>query len=327
MRRLHPVAWVALALFLVAAPRAEAQSRVARVGYLGTTPTTPDTAHIWDAFVGQLRGRGWIEGQNLVFERRYAEGRTDRLPALAGELVRLHVDVIVAIGTPHARAAKEATSTIPIVTVLVGDPLGSGLVASLARAGGNVTGMSSMGGGIVTKQLQLLLEAVPGASRVAFLWNPGVPLNLTVMRELEAAAGKVAVQLRPLEIRQPEDLDKAFAAVARDRPDALLPFDTIGIFTHRRRVAELAARHRLPTMFLWKAYADAGGLMAYGPSLPELFRGAAVYVDKILRGARPADLPIEEPTAYELVINLKTAKTLGLTIPQSLMLRAAQVIE
>jgi putative ABC transport system substrate-binding protein len=296
MKRVYRVARVALVLCLLAASHAEPQSKIARIGYLGTTPTTPETAHIWDAFVGQLRGRGWIEGQNLVFERRYAEGRTDRLPALAGELARLHIDVIVAVGTPHARAAKDATTTIPIITVLVGDPVGSGLVASLARPGGNVTGMSSMGGGIVTKQLQLLLEAVPGASRVDVLWNPTVPLNLTVMKELEAAAGKAAVKLRRLEIRQPEDLDKAFAAMVRDRPDALLAIDTIEVFTHRHRVTEFAARHRLPTMFLWKAYADAGGLMAYGPSLPELFRGAAVYVDKILRGARAADLPIEEPT-------------------------------
>jgi putative ABC transport system substrate-binding protein len=299
---------------------------MARIGYLGTTAPTPETMHLWEAFVGRLRERGWIEGQNLAFERRYAEGRTDRLPALAGELARLKVDVIVAVGTPHARAAKAATTSIPIVTVVVGDPIGSGLAASLARPGGNVTGMSSMAAGIMAKQLQLLREAVPGVSRVTILWNPTGPA-ITAMRELEVAAKALAVQLQPFEIRTPEDLDRAFIAMAGERPDALLAFDTVEIFTHRRRVIEFALRHRLPTMFLWKAYADAGGLMAYGPGLRELFQGAAVYVDRVLRGARPADLPIEEPTQYELVINLRTAKALGLTIPHPLMLRAAQVIE
>jgi putative ABC transport system substrate-binding protein len=186
--------------------------------------------------------------------------------------------------------------------------------------------MSSMAAGIMAKQLQLIREAVPGASRVTVLWNPTVPA-ITAMRELEVAAKTLGVQLQPLAIRTPEDLDRAFAATTAEPPDALLAFDTTEIFTHRRLVIEFALRHRLPTIFLWKAYADAGGLMAYGPGLRELFQGAAVYVDKVLRGARPADLPIEEPTQYELVINLRTAKALRMKIPQPLMLRAAHVIE
>jgi putative ABC transport system substrate-binding protein len=274
-----------------------------------------------------LKDLGWVEGQNIVIEWRFAGGRAERLPDLAAELVRLQVDLIVVPSTPPALAAKNATKTIPIVTVGVGDPVGLGLVASLARPGGNITGLT----GVVTpeiagKQLELLKEAVPKVSRVAVLWNPATPGNALALRETEIAARVLGVELQLLEARSLNDFDSAFAAMTAKRAGALLVLGDVMFVTHRIRLAELVAKSRLPAMYGLREYVEAGGLMSYGPIASELFRRAATYVDKILKGAKPADLPVEQPTRFELVVNLKTAKALGLTIPQSVLIRADEVI-
>jgi putative ABC transport system substrate-binding protein len=269
-----------------------------------------------------------MEGENLVIERRWAEGRVERFPSLAAELVRLKVEVIVAGPTPPAVAAKNATGTIPIVMWGVGDPVGQGLVASLARPGGNVTGLSfSVGWETFGKGLELLKETVPKVRRVAVLSNPANASHALAIENVKVAARSLGVQLQLLEARGPEEFEGAFAAMAKERVAALLvPTDPV-FFLHRARLAELAAKNRLPSVHSLREYVEAGGLMSYGPSLLDLLRRAATFVDKILKGAKPADLPVEQPTKFELVINLKTAKALGLTIPQSLLLRTDQVIE
>jgi putative ABC transport system substrate-binding protein len=254
--------------------------------------------------------------------------RFDRLPDLAAELVRLKVDIIVAAPTPAAVAAKNATGTIPIVMTVVGDPVGIGLIASLARPGGNVTGLSySVGVETFGKGLELLKAALPKVRRMAILSNPGNPSHVLAIRDLKVAAGSLGVQLQFLEARGPNEFDGAFAAMAKERVGALLVVADSVFNFHRARLTDLAARSRLPTMYGIRENVEAGGLMSYGASVPDLYRRAAGYVDKILKGAKPADLPVEQPTKFELVINLKTAKALGLTIPQSLLLRADQVIE
>jgi putative ABC transport system substrate-binding protein len=275
-----------------------------------------------------LRELGWVDGKNIVIEYRWAEGRADRLPDLAAELVRLKVDVIFAANTSVALAAKNATGTIPIVMATGGDPVGLGLVASLARPGGNVTGLSfSVGMETVGKGLELLKETVPKVRRVAVLSNPANPSHALAIKNVSDAARAVRMQLQLLEARGPNEFDNAFAAMARERAEALLvvldPF--FGI--HRAQLRDLAAKNRLPAMYGSREYPEAGGLMSYGADFRHNFRRSATYVDKILKGAKPADLPIEQPTRFELVINMKTAKALGLTIPQSLLLRADQVIE
>jgi putative tryptophan/tyrosine transport system substrate-binding protein len=264
-----------------------------------------------------------------VLEIRSAEGKLERLHALADELVALKVDVIVVGGQPHALAAKQATGTIPIVFVAVGDPVESGLVASLARPGGNVTGVSSVGLDLVGKRLEQLKQAVPGVSRVAVLHNPGERTEkdrLTEAREAEVAARAMGVRLQFVEARRPSDFDRAFSEI-RARADALTVLGTSTFYNARGRLVDLAAKHRLPTMYVAREYVEAGGLMSYGADTADWFRRAATYVDKILKGAKPADLRVEQPTKFELVINLKTAKALGLTIPQTLLLRADQIIE
>jgi putative ABC transport system substrate-binding protein len=279
------------------------------------------------AFDDGLRELGWIAGQSIAIEPRWAEGRFERLPDLATELVRLKVDVIVANVTQASLAAKHATATIPIVMVGVGDPLGSGLVDNLARPGGNVTGPSSMLAEASVKQLALLKETVPGASPVAVLRNPANPVwQASALKETDAAARAMGLRLQLLEARGPDELEVAFAAMTREHAGALfVPADIIFV-RHAQRMAELAARHRLPAMFGFREHVEAGGLMSYAASFAIMFRRAATFVDKLLKGARPAELPVEQPTKFELVINLKTAKALGITIPQSVLLRADEVI-
>jgi putative ABC transport system substrate-binding protein len=315
---------------LVAAPfAADAQQagKVPRIGFLGTR-TLSDTSPLLDAFRQGLRELGWVEGQNIVIDYRFAEGRFDRLPDLAAELVRLKVAIIVAAPTPAAVAAKKATETIPIVAIALGDPVGIGLIASLAHPGGNVTGSSfSVGLEIAGKGLELLKETVPKVRRVAILSNPGNPGQPLSIRELNVGARSLGVQLQLLEVRGPNEFDGAFAAMATERVGALLVVADSMFNLHRTQLADLAARSRLPAAYGLRENVEAGGLMSYGPSLRDLFRRSATYVDKILKGAKPGDLPVEQPTKFELVINLKTAKALGLTIPQSVLSRADQVIE
>ncbi len=324
-------AWlvVGLGLALLTAPTApdtQAQQKVRRIGLL--LSTTPSAAsHVTAAFSEALRELGHVEGKNVTLEYRWAEGRAERFPELAADLVRLKVDVIVTSSSPAADSARKATSTIPIVMVAVADPVASGLVASFARPGGNVTGLSSqLTPEIRAKQLQLLKEAVPKVSRVAVLRNAAVATPST-WEEYEAAGRAVGVRLQSLEVRGPGELEKAFAGVSRERGAALwVPGDPM-FWIHRQLIVELSVEHRLPGMFFFREFTDAGGLMSYSARLTDQFRRAAVYVDKILRGAKPADLPVEQPTRYELVINLKTAKALGLTIPRSILIRAEEVIQ
>ena len=326
MRRSTAGFILTLALGTLTAPlAADAQqgAKVPRIGFL--SPSAPSFPS--EAFRRGLRDLGYVENQNIVIEYRWAEGQYDRLPDFAAELVRLKVDVIVAVVTQASLAAKNATRTIPIVMVGVSDPVGSGLVATLARPGANITGTSSMTAEVVGKSLELLKEAVPKVSRVAVLWNPANPVfQAQMLRETEVAARALGVQLQILEARGPDELERAFAAMTRERASALLVLGDPTFFLHRARIADLAAKSRLPAMYGFKEFVDAGGLMAYGAHLPDLFRRAATYVDKILKGAKPADLPVEQPTHFELVISLKTAKALGLTIPQSVLIRADQVI-
>jgi putative tryptophan/tyrosine transport system substrate-binding protein len=330
-RRDFEVAVVALlALVMAAAPlAAEAQQagKVYRIGYL-STPTRESVENGLQAFLRKLRELGWVEGHNLIIEYRWAEGNVERLPDLAAELVRRNVDVIVAPAGSAALAAKNASSSIPIVMIFPSDPVEMGLVASLSRPGGNVTGTTfTPGPEIFGKQLQILKETIPHASRVAILSNPADPSFALQAREVVAAARSLRIRLQHVEARGPEDFDSAFAAMARERAEALLVTGTSTFLAHRSRLAELAVKGRLPTMYSFRENVEAGGLMAYAVNMADFVGHAAVYVDKILKGAKAADLPVEQPTKFELVINLKTAKALGLTIPQSLLLRADQVIQ
>ncbi len=318
-----------VALSILAAPLvvdAQPAGKVYRIGYLSSGPATSNLYR--EAFQQGLRELGWVEGQNIVTDYRFAEGRLDRLPDLAAELVQLKVDVIVASPTPAAVAAKNATGTVPIVMWGVGDPVGLGLIASLARPGGNVTGLSfSVGMDTFGKGLELLREAVPKVRRVAVLSNPANPAHALAINNVKVAARSLRVQLQLVEARGPNEFDGAFAVMAKERVAAVLVLaDSVFVF-QRARLADLAARNRLPSMHGNRENVEAGGLMSYGPTNVDALRRAASFVDKIFKGAKPADLPVEQPTKFELVINLKTAKALGLTIPQSLLLRADQVIE
>jgi putative ABC transport system substrate-binding protein len=300
------------------------------MGWLGMDLAASDP-RFREAFLQGLRDLGYNEGPNLVIEYRDAEGKPERLPALAAGLVALNVDVIVAgAGTLSALAAKQATTTIPIVFPVVGDPVADGLVTSLARPGGNLTGLSAVSTELIGKLLELLKQAVPGVSRVALLLKPDAAPERTMqgyLKESDAAARALGVQLQVVEAQGPEDFDRAFSDMSEARADALVVLGTPVFQVARQRLVDLAAKSRLPTVFSYRAFVDAGGLMSYGPSFPDMFRRAATYVDKILNGAKPADLPVEQPTKFELVINLKTAKALGLTVPQSLLARADEVIE
>ena len=318
-----------LTLVTLAAPRAvEAQQteRVARIGRLSPTSAAADV-RVGEAFEQGLHDLGWIDGRNVTTERRFADGNPRRLSELAAELVRLKVDVIVAGSTPAIVAARNATATIPIVMVTTGDPVASGLVKSLARPGGNITGLTALGQALNAKRLELLKEAVPGATRFAVLGNPTFPDTTPAVKGVHTAAQALGVQLRVVEVRDPGELDKAFAAMRSDRVKGLMVLADPMFNAHRRQIVELAGKSLLPAMYGLREFSDAGGLMFYGAGLPDMWRRAAYFVDKILKGAKPADLPVEQPTKFELVINLKTAKELGLTIPQSILLRADQVIE
>jgi putative ABC transport system substrate-binding protein len=322
------------ALAVLSAPgdaQAQQAPTVRRIGWLLTgSLDTPETRLLRDAFAEGLRERGYIEGQNIVIEYRPADGRIERFPRLASELVRLTPDLIVAANTPAARAAQQATATIPIVVPVMGDPVGDGLVASLARPGGNITGLTFLGPELVPKRVALLKEALPRASRVAALWHPGGYSEGTttgMLKQAEAAAQTLGMHLQLLAVRGPDELDNAFATMAREHADALIVFPSPMLFNERRRIDALAIQRRLPSISVAREFVELGGLMAYGASIPGLVRRSATYVDKIFKGAHPGDLPVEEPTKFDLAINLKTAKALGLTIPPSLLARADQVIE
>jgi putative ABC transport system substrate-binding protein len=284
------------------------------------------TEPLVDVMTEALRELGWVEGENVVFERRYAENRLERLPELAADLVRLKVDVIVAGGTLAPLAAKRATSTIPIVMVGAGDPLGSGLVPSLARPGGNVTGTSLMAPDFSGKRLELLKELLPRLARVAVLWNAANPYPAIVFKETQGAGRTLGIEVQSLEVRGPDDLDGAFEAARKQRPDAMITVEDPLTLNYRKRIVDFATGQQLPSLGP-REFAAAGGLISYGANIADGMRRAAGYVDKILKGAKPADLPVQQPTKLELVINLKTAKALGITIPPSLLVRADELIE
>jgi putative ABC transport system substrate-binding protein len=304
---------------------ARAQSKLPTIGFLGATTQT-----VWSAFVvaflQRLRELGWIDGRNIAIEYRWAEGRGDRYAEFAAEFVRLKVDVIVTAGTPAVIAAMKATSVIPIVFAAAGDPIGTGLVASLPRPGGNVTGLSNQQTDLAGRRLELLREVVPGLRRVAVMGNVNTPNVTLEMKEVQATASKIGIEVTKLEIRKTEDIVPGIEAL-NGRVDGLYVCTDPLITTHTARINTLAVSERLPTMYAFREYIRAGGLMSYGPNFPDLFRRAGDYVDKILHGAKPADLPVEQPVKFDLIINLTTAKALGLTIPESFLLRANEVIE
>jgi putative ABC transport system substrate-binding protein len=321
---------VAAVLLLVSGlPAAEAQPavKVFRIGLLGTVPLTePGAARIWSGFFEGLQQLGYVEGQNLVIEGRYTEGESDRLPTLAAALVRLKVNVIVA-AAHTAAAAKGATSTIPIAMTNHGDPLSSGLVATLARPGGNATGMSTLAVDLVGKQLQLLKEAMPRLSHVAVLSNPANPNHMAHLHQAEVAARGLKVRLQILEVLARTDLAGALSAATKESAQALLVLADAMFFGERTRIVELAAQSRLPVMGTQSDFPEAGGLLAYGTDQRDSFRRAAIYVDKILKGAKPADLPVEQATKFELIVNVRAAKSLGVTISPAVLARADRVIE
>ena len=325
-RRELLVALGAGALACAAAVRAQAPPTIRKIGLLsGFSPSVE--ARSYQAFLLGLRDLGWVEGKNISIEYRYAEGRHDRLPDVAADLVRLKVEVIVTTATSDTLAAQKATRAIPIVMVAGGDPVASGLVESLARPGANITGLSQMLQGLGGKRLELLKEIVPKLSDVAVLWNPqsaSATLNWT---ENQQPARQLGIQLHSLEVRSPNELDKAFEAAIGARAGALAILPDPVITTNLKRIVDFAAKSRLPSIYQSSEFADAGGLVTYGPDRADLFRRAATYVDKILKGTKPGDLPVDQPTKFELVVNLKTAKALGITIPQSVLFRADRVIE
>jgi putative tryptophan/tyrosine transport system substrate-binding protein len=308
------------------AARAQHARKTHTIGYL--SPAVPVfQRNFGPYFFTALQELGWIEGQNIAIERRYAENRLERLPELAAELVRLNVEVIVAVGTLGPLAAKRATSTIPIVMTAAGDPLASGLVASLAHPGGNVTGSSLMVPDIAGKRLELLREIMPRLVNVAVLWNAANPYPAIVYKETHTAARRLGIEVQSLEVRSPDDFDGAFEQARRQRPEALIEVEDPLTNSLHKRIVEFAAAEQLPSLHGIREEVEAGGLISYGTSIPDLFRRAAGYVDKILKGAKPADLPVEQPTKFELVINIRTARALGLQVPDKLLALADEVIE
>jgi len=314
---------------LVASLAVEAQQpmRLPRIGVLyASTPAA--TSHLLDGLKQGLREHGYVEGQHIILESRYGQAGTERMSDVAAELVRLKVDVLVAATDPATAALRQQTQTIPIVMANSTDPVGTGFVASLARPGGNVTGLSALSPELSGKRLGLLKEVVPGLARVTIIWNPDVRGALFDYKETEAAARSMRLQLHSVEVSRSEDLDRGFSAVTKQRAQALIvQTPNPVLFANRSQIASFAQRTRLPSMYGQREFADAGGLITYGPNTADLWRRAAAYIDKILKGAKPADLPVEQPTKFELVINLKTATTLGLTIPQSLLVRADEIIQ
>jgi putative ABC transport system substrate-binding protein len=321
---------IALVLLVVATPLPATQQagKVYRIGVMAITSTpSPEFLRIWNAFSDGLREFGYVEGKNIVFERRYSEGRAERFPELAGELVGLKVDLILVVTTPAALAAKAATSTIPILFVTAIDPVGAGLATSLARPGGNVTGLTTLSPELSAKRLELLKELVPRVARVGVLWNTTNPANALVLRQMDEAGRQLGVVLQSYGVRAPDDFESTFAKIVQQRPGALLVLADAMMFRHRDQIAKFALQARLPSIFEAKEMTVAGGLMSYGSSYPELFRRAAFYVDRLLRGVRPADLPFEQPSKFEFVLNMKTARALGLTIPPAMRVRADELIE
>ena len=299
--------------------------KVPRVGYLFYG--SPGPSREIDAFRQGLRELGYIEGQSIAVEYRFASGQVERYPGLAAELVRMNVDVIVAPATPQALAAKQATSSIPIVFVLVADAVGAGLITNFARPGGNITGLTSSSAELGGKRLELLKQMIPKASRVAVLYNPTDRSNVLILKQLQDSVPSLGLSLQPLEVREAREFQGAFVAMTRQRADAMFGSPGALTFEYTKVLVDLAARHRIPAMWGHRSFVDAGGLMSYAVNLYEQNRQAAVFVDKILKGAKPGDLPVEQPTKFELVINLRPAKALGLIIPPSLLVQADQVIE
>ena len=328
MRRPIIICIIPLALALLAAPlAAEGQQagRTVTIGYLGNSSPSLES-NVVEAFREGLRQLGYVEGRNLIIKFEWAEGQQERHPVLARELVRLKPDVILTTGTPGALAAKQATQSIPIVAI-AGDLVEAGLVSSLAKPGGNVTGLSVLQPELEGKRLELLKEAVPKLSRVAVLLNPANPFTTIAWKATQPAAKALSVELQRVEARGANDLDRALARIEAAHPDGLVVIADRFLLSHRASIVQFVVKNRLPSMFSFREFAQEGGLMAYAPDFADSYRRAATYVDKILKGAKPADLPIEQPTKFELVINLKTAKALGLTIPQSVLIRADQVIQ
>jgi ABC-type uncharacterized transport system substrate-binding protein len=311
----------AILLALCGSAQAQQATKVPRIGYLTGGDSSPN-----EAFVQGLHDLGYFEGKNIVIEVRNADGTMDRLSNLAAELVRLKVDVIVAVGGQATLPAKYATSTIPIVFTLVSDPVGAGLVTSLARPGGNLTGLSSVSTDLSGKRLELLKETIPKVSRVAVLYDPTDRSKIAEVKEIKSDARSLGVQLQALEVRRLDEFENAFKTASRAKAGAILVLPTSILNSNRKRIADLATKNRLPTMLATSQHMDAGALMSYGPDYADLYRRAAVYVDKILKGAKPADLPVEQPKKFEFVINLKTAKQIGLTIPPNVLARADRVI-
>ena len=316
-----------LTFFLITVSLAQAQqpAKVPRIGYLGGGSRSSYPARI-EVFRQGLRELGYVEGKNIVVEYRYAEGKADRERELAAELARLKVDVIVTGGPTSTRAAKEATVTIPIVMAQDGDPVANGFVASLARPGGNITGLSTLAPELSGKRLELLKEIVPKLSRVTVIGNSTEPSNAQLLREMELAAGALKVKLQYLDVLSSKDIETAFRAAAKGGADGVVMLGSAVFNSHRKQIVDLAVKSRLPATYTRPEYVEDGGLMTYGPSINDLFRRAAAYVDKILKGAKPADLPVEQPKKFELIINLKAAKQIGLTIPPNVLVRADRVI-
>jgi len=326
-RKIRFTALAPFTLLFALCGSAEAQqsSKSPRIGFLTVSSASALAARI-DVFRQGLRELGDLEGKNIVIEWRSAEGKPDRVPALAAELVRLKVEILVTGGPQSTRPAREATSTIPIVMAFDNDPVGNGFVVSLARPGGNITGLSTLAPELNGKQLELLKEVVPRLSRVAILGDSTIPGNVQALKEMESAAGALAVKILHLDIQTPKDLDSVFRAASKERADAVLVLTSPVFNPYRKETAGVAVKHRLPTIYSTPEFVEDGGLMSYSVSFTDLYRRAAYYVDKILKGANPADLPVEQPKKFELVINLKTAKQIGLTIPPSVLARADKVI-
>jgi putative tryptophan/tyrosine transport system substrate-binding protein len=328
-KRLFGLALGALLLalcFMLLAPCFSVQAQPGKVPRIGFLTAAASTTERIEAFRQGLRELGYVEGKNIVIEYRTAEGKLENLPALAAELVRLKVDVIITRGPPPTRSAKEATNTIPIVMGWDYDPVGNGFVASLARPGGNITGLSSLAPEISGKQLELLKEIVPKLAQVAVMGTSTIQGNAQALKEIEAVADVFGVHLQYLEVRGPTDIETAFRTISKGRADAVLVLTNPFTFSQRTQVVDLAAKSRLAAIYPQSEYVEDGGLMTYGPSINDLFRRAATYVDKILKGAKPADLPVEQPTKFEFIINLKAAKQIGLTIPPNVLVRADKVI-
>ena len=322
MRRRDFIALIGAGAAFPLVARAQSSGKTWRIGFI---------AHRYEKFYDPLfqglRELGYVEGQNLVVERRYAEGHVERFAEFADEMVRLKVDVIIVVTTPAAFAARKATTTIPIVHPAAIDPVGTGLIASLAHPGGNVTGLAVLNAETSAKRIELLREVVPGLSRGAVLWNAANPANGLAWNETEGAGRALGVALQSQEVRSPADFEGAFAAIARQHPDILVVLQDALTLEYRKEIIGFALRERLPSMFVGKEWVEEGGLMSYGDRLPERYRRAADLVDRILKGAKPADLPVEQPTTFELVVNLKTAKAIGLALPPAFLARADQVIE